>query len=131
MLKHASIVLLACLMPWSLLAKCGNSVITIKGLISGPVAGSTVSAEVVPDPNWNSQPTTVIDTDGQFHMTVYFDRTEPRRRERCSRKPETVILQLHRNGKLVDQVTLQIKRDFVSKDNTDFSVRAPITLHSH
>lgn len=131
MLKHISNLLLACLVPWAVWAKCGNSAIVIEGLISGPAAGSTVSVQVVPDPNWNSEPAAVVDADGQFHVTVYFDRTQPGRRERCTRKPRTVTVQLHRNGQLVDEVTLQIERDFVSKDNTDYGVRSPITLHSH
>lgn len=78
--------------------------------------------------------------DGQFHVTLYFDRletgtwrawlTELLYYERCSREPRTVTVQLHRNGQLVDQVALQFRQDFVDKGKNDFIVRSPITLHS-
>lgn len=86
--------------------------------------------QVVPDPNWDSQPAAIIDANGQFHMTVYFDRTQPGNRERCSRKPKTVTVQLNKNGRLVEEVSLQVKRDFTSKDNTDYHLRSPITLRA-
>jgi hypothetical protein len=130
MLKYTSAALLACLASWVVSAKCGNSVIVVTGQIIGPTDGSVVSVEVVPDPNWNSQPPAVIDPKGQFRVTVYFDRTKPGQVEKCSRKPRTVTLQLHRNGQLVDELTLRLKRDFLSKDNTDYSVRSSVVLRS-
>lgn len=132
MFKHVCVALLVSLGSCVVSAKCGNSAIVIDGLITGPIAGSTVSVQVVPDPNWEAQPAVVLDANGQLHVTVYFDRTEPAHdRERCSRKPRTVTVRLHRNGQLIDQVILQVKSDFISKDNTDYQVRSPITLHSH
>jgi hypothetical protein len=140
MLKHILILLVACLVPCDISAKCGNSIIAIDGRVSDPAAGSTVSAQIVPDSNWKSKPATV-DADGQFHLTVYFDRletgtwrawlTELYKFERCSREPKTVTVQLYRNGQLVDQVALQFGQDFVDKGrNADFNIRSPITLHS-
>ena len=134
----AALALVACLVPMNVFAKCGASAIRIEGVISGPAAGSTVSVQVVPDSNyWIPEPATVVDANGRFHGTVYFDRYEPGTWltnlyswERCSRKPETITVQLHRNGQLVDQVPLQFSEDFVNKDDSRFSLRSPITLHS-
>jgi hypothetical protein len=131
MLKRVFALLTACLIPSAILAKCGNSAIVIKGLITGSIDGSTVSVQVVPDPNWEPQPAIVIESNGQFEVSVYFDRTEAGHvRESCSRKPRTVTVQLRRNGRLIDQVALEITRDFVSEHNTDYKLRSPVTLHS-
>jgi hypothetical protein len=45
-------------------------------------------------------------------------------------KAQTVTVQLNKNGRLVDEVSLEVTRDFMSKDNTDYHVRSPITLHA-
>ena len=141
--RHAAaLALVGFLLPGNSFAKCGASAIRIEGVISGPAARSTVSAQVVPAPDWNSEPAT-IDADGHFHATIYFDRLETgtwrawltelipfRDPESCSREPRTVAVQLYTNGQLVDQLAPQIERDFVRNDDADFSVRSPITLHS-
>ena len=129
MFKQILFVLLFCLVPTNVFAKCGNAAIWIQGVISGATAGSTVSVQVVPDSDWNSKPAT-IDANGQFYLTVYFDRTEAGYWEKCSREPKTVTVQLHRNGQLVDQVPLQFSEDFVRKDGSDFVLRSQITLRS-
>jgi hypothetical protein len=151
-IRHATaLALVACLVPGNALAKCANSVIWIQGVVSGPAAGSTISVQVIPDLNWSLDPNgsppsataALVDADGQFQVTVYFDQTAHgtwrawlaqlyifTEQESCSREPETVTVQLHKNGQLVDQVALQFKRDFVSKDFAEFSVRSPVTLHS-
>jgi hypothetical protein len=129
-MKKCIFLLLVCFASSAIWAKCGNSAIVIDGSIPGSVTGSTISVQVVPDPNWDSQPAAIIDANGQFHMTVYFDRTQPGNRERCSRKPKTVTVQLNKNGRLVEEVSLQVKRDFTSKDNTDYHLRSPITLRA-
>lgn len=130
MLKRVSVLLVACLMPSVLWSKCAASAIFIEGLISGRVDGFTISIQVDPDPNWDSQPKVAVDPTGHFSATVYFDRTEPGERERCSRKPRTVTVRLEKNGHAVDQKTLQIKSDFVTKSKIDYAVRAPVVLHS-
>ncbi|MGC2492351.1 hypothetical protein [Candidatus Binatus sp.] len=90
--------------------------------------------QVLPDPNWNSEPAAVVDTDGKFDVTRYFDPYDgpglvvP---DRCTRKPKTITVQLHRNGQLLDQKVLEINRDFVSERNVDFRLRSPIILHSY
>jgi hypothetical protein len=87
-MKKCIFLLLVCFASSAMWAKCGNSAIVIDGSISGSVTGSTISVQVVPDPNWDSQPSAIVDANGQFHMNVYFDRTQPGNRERCSRKPK-------------------------------------------
>jgi len=124
-------MLTLCLTPWATWAKCGNSAILIDGLISGSPRGCTVSVQVEPDPNWNRQPEAVIDENGHFHATVYFDRTQPGRRERCSRKPRLIKVQLYRGSQLVGEIDLEAKRDLVSTGDVDYRVRSPITLNAH
>jgi hypothetical protein len=133
MLKHIFVVwfVLSCCCVAS--AKCGNSAILIKGEISGYVGGTTVSVQVAPDPNWEPQPAPTIDAEERFQVTVYFDRTksEGRVRDNCSRKPESVTVQLRKNGRVLDKTTLGVKKDFVRKNGADYEIRYPITLHAN
>jgi hypothetical protein len=134
MFKRILTLLLLCLLPGNTWAKCALSTIVIDGSISGPSDGSTVSVQVLPDPNWNSEPAPVVDTDGKFHVTRYFDPYDGPGwvvADRCSREPKTITIQLHRNGQLLDQVVLEISRDFVTERNIDFRLRSPITLRSN
>lgn len=113
-------------------AKCGNSFIYIEGAIIGTVADVTVSVQVSPDPNWEPQPAISINKDGKFQAKVYFDRTnsEGRLHDNCSREPNTVTVQTMRDGRLIDQVRLAIKHDFVMKDRFDYQARSPVELRS-
>ena len=70
-MKKCIFLLLVCFASSAIWAKCGNSAIVIDGSIPGSVTGSTISVQVVPDPNWDSQPAAIIDANGQFHMTVF------------------------------------------------------------
>jgi hypothetical protein len=133
MFKRILTLLLLCLLSGNLWAKCARGTILIDGLISDPAAGSTVSVQVLPDPNWNAEPAAVVDTDGKFHVTRYFDPYDGPGlvvADKCSREPKTITIQLHRNGQLLDQVVLEISRDFVTEHNIDFRLRSPITLRS-
>ena len=126
-----AVVVCTALFPLGVFAKCGNSAIAVEGLITGYDTNSTVSVEVIPDANSEPKPQVTLGIDGHFHATIYFDRTEAGSgRENCSRKPQTVKLQLTRNGIVVDEVVLLIKRDFVNKSNTNYRIRKPITLSS-
>lgn len=133
MLKQILIVLVVCLITGDIWAKCANSAILIEGAILGPGTGSTVSVQVLPDPNSNAEPAAVVDPNGKFHVTRYFDTYEGPGwlvAERCTREPKTITVRLNRNGQLLDQVVLEINRDFVSERNIDFRLRSPIILHS-
>jgi hypothetical protein len=131
-LKYIFTTFLTILIPCGAAAKCGNSAIEINGTISGYEPGSAIIVHVVPDPNWDSQPSPIIDEQGLFRITVYFDRTkgEGRFRDNCSRTPERVSIEVRKSGTLGEQVTLEIKRDFVKTNKTDYRVRFPIALHS-
>lgn len=127
-------LLLLCLLPGNAWAKCARSAIVIDGLISGPTAGSSVFVEVVPTPNWNSERAVVIDSNGRFHVTVYFDTYSGEGwlvYDKCLRSPASVTIRLYRNKRLLDQVALEIKQDFVRQDKIDFRLRSPVILHSH
>jgi len=113
-------------------AKCGNSMIVVEGIVAGSASDVTASLQVNPDPNWSPQPAVLIDADGKFRATVYFDRTkaEGHSRDNCSRKPDSVMIQLRKDNRVVDQVNLKVDRDFVRKSRLDYKTRSPITLHS-
>lgn len=131
-LKYILTTFLTILLSCGAAAKCGNSAIEINGTISGYEPGSAIIVQVVPDPNWVSQPPPIIDEQGRFRITVYFDRTkaEGRFRHNCSRKPERVSIEVRNSGSVSGQVALEIKRDFVKANKTDYRVRLPIGLHS-
>jgi hypothetical protein len=132
--KRFLTLLVLCLLPGNTWAKCARSAIAIDGLISGPIAGSSVFVEVVPAPNWGSEHGVVIDSNGRFHATVYFDTYSGQGwlvSDKCLRNPATVTLRLYRNRRLLDQVALEIKQDFVSQNIIDFRLRSPVILHSH
>src|SRR5579862_661684 len=134
MFKRILIVLVVCLVPGDIWAKCADSAILIDGAILGPAAGSMVSVQILPDPNRHSVSAAVVDTNGKFHVTRYFDRYDGSGwliADRCDREPKTITVQLYRNGRLLDQVVLEINRDFVSERSIDFRLRSPIILHSN
>ena len=133
MLKRILTLVVLCSLPGNVWAKCANSAIWIEGAILGSAAGSTISMQVLPDPNSNAEPATVVDPNGKFHATLYFDSYDGPRwlvAERCTREPKTITVRLNRNGQLLDQVVLEINRDFLSERNIDFRLRSPIILHS-
>ena len=134
MLKRILTLLVLCLSPGNVWAKCARSAIEIDGLISGPSAGSSVFVQVLPDPNWDSEPAVVVDSNGRFHVTVYFDTysgTGWLVADKCLRNPAIVTVRLYRNRRSLDQVALEIKQDFVRQDKIDFRLRSPVILHSH
>ena len=133
MLKRILTLLALCLLPGNVWAKCARSAIAIDGLISGPAAGSSVFVQVLPDPNWEPEPAVVVDSNGRFHATVYFNMYSGAGwlvSDKCLRNPATVTLRLYRNSRLLDQVALEIKQDFVSQNIIDFRLRSPVILHS-
>jgi hypothetical protein len=133
MRRCVRISLLVLLLARCAAAKCGNSLITVEGVIVGPNAGATISLLVSPDPNWTPQPAITIDAEGRFRATAYFDRTksEGRRRDNCSRTPSTVTLELRKEDRIVGQTTLNISREFVRKNRIDYELRSLARLHSN
>lgn len=133
-MQRQLIVILFILFTASVLeAKCGNSFIYVDGIVTGTVGNATVSVQVSPDPNWEPQPAISIGNDGKFQAKVYFDRTksEGKFHQNCSRQPDTVTVQLLREGRTVDQVQLTIDHDFLKKDRFDYETRSPVDLHSN
>ena len=134
MLKRILTLVVLCLLPGNVWAKCARSTVVIDGLISGPAAGSSVFVQVLPDPNSGSEPAVVLDSNGRFHTTVYFDTYSGPGwlvADKCLRNPATVTVRLYRNSRLLDRVALEIRQDFVSENSLDFRLRSPITLHSY
>ena len=132
MLKRTFVTLVAFLLTYNAEGKCGNSTIAVRGVIVGSKleAGGTLFIRVAPDTNWEPQPPISVDGKGNFSGIVYFDRTiSGGAIHNCSRTPESVTVELQKDGRTIDKVSLHIKKDFIKVKPTNYEVRSPVVLH--
>lgn len=126
-----SLVLTAGFLPMSQgIAKCAHHIIYVEGNIaSASNQKLAVKIEVTPDANWEPQPEVLL-SEGKFTGELYFDatRAEGRRRDNCSRAPETVDVILFQDGHEVDRAHLDVSKDFVRDPKHDYRLRSPINL---
>jgi hypothetical protein len=112
------------------IAKCVHHIIYVQGNVA-KAANQKLAVKIVvsPDPNWEPQPEVVL-AEGKLTGEVYFDATksEGRRRDNCSRAPETVDVILLQDGREVDRARLDVAKDFVRDPKHNYRLRSPISL---
>lgn len=125
-LSLASFVALMCL---SACVKCPIATLVIEGDVTDAMdIHDSVVVTVTPDANAKQIPPQIKDR--HFVARVRFNtlRSAGRWYHNCSRKPETIVISLVRDGTTLDQVKLNFTKDFVKESDVTYRIVRPVFL---
>ena len=117
-------------------AMCPVGVVVVKGRVEHPTANATVRVQLVYPGNLGGDTGEATSVDVNFTVPVEFI-TQNRRpllvgtfREKCDRKPETVIVTLVGRDPAheYDRVSLDLARDFKKTDSNTYRLKSEIVL---
>jgi hypothetical protein len=115
-------------------AECSIDEIIVSGRVADAPARSSVRVQLVYPNQKVGDSGEVTLEDESFHIKIPF-LTQSRApgllgvREKCNRKPETVVVTLFEADQEYDRVSLDLAKDFKRADPTAYTVRSEILLH--
>jgi hypothetical protein len=136
--RTLAVMLSACAISSATLSHAGcpiDEVIVSGRVEDAPVNGSSIRVQLVYANHKAADSAEATLDRGSFRIQIPF-LTQSRApvligslREKCDRKPETVVVTLVEGDQEYDRSSLELARDFKKTDSTTYTVRSEIVLH--